>query len=642
MALSRLQFLHAAGALALAPFTLNPVSAFAQTRETGSLAPVVVTATRVESKIDETIAEVSVISRQDLQASAGLTLSQILSQQPGIQFSASGGLGQPSSLFIRGMESRHTLLLVDGVRLGFVDSGQPTLNNLPISSLDRIEVVRGPLSALYGADAAAGVVQLFTRQAEPGLKGQATLTTGSLVHRQGDASISWKGGALDGSFSVSRVANRGFSATNRRNTFYYCGDALCTPANGIPVYEADRDGFQQQAGVLRLGWQLSEQWRADLLTLESKAQVDFDDVADVRAKLRLTSAINRLQLSGRPFAGTTTRISLGESRDEYQPLRSYYLRSASNPTGAASAPLVNQQRQIGLEQQIQTPYGTALVLLERLEQQVVLPPDDVTYAKTRRATNGFGLGFDGQIDALAWQAALRHDVNATWGNQLTGSLGASYAVSPQWKLGGSLGSSFVAPSFQLLYYPGYSNPDLKPEIGRHTEIFVQWRPVSNHEVRIARVENHMKNLIATGPAPFYLPANVAESSINGITMHWRVKWGPLNTQVNIDQIEPIDIQTGLQLARRAKSAARLAADLPIQAWTVGARWTAWSGRFNDASNTERLAGFGTLDLRAERPIAPEWTLGLRVDNLMDKVYETALGYNQPRRGAYLTLRWASR
>lgn len=613
----------------------------AQTRS--ALEPVVVTATRIEARVDDAIAEVSVVSRSELERSAGLSLSQILSQTPGIQSSALGGLGQPGALFIRGMESRHTLLLVDGIRLGFVDSGQPTLNNLPLGALDRIEVVRGPLSALYGADAAAGVIQLFTQSAAPGLRSQASLTAGSYTHRQADAAVSWKTDRFDVSAHVSSLAQRGISATNANNrtSTGYCADTSCASFISKPVHDPDADGIRQHSGLLKLGTQLSAHWRADLLALESIAHVDFDDGLDVDARLRLKTAVQRLLVSGQPRPGLKTRISLGESRDEYLTLASFFLRGPSQPTGAASAPLVNRQRQFGIEQQIETALGTAGVIIERLDQHVGLPAEFPAYAKTQRTVDGLGLSFDGQWQTLSWQGAVRRDRNSDWGHQTTGTLGASAALSPDWRIGGSLGSSFVMPSFQLLYYPGYSNPALQPETGRHAEVFAQWRPTPAHTVRLAWVDHRMRDLIVS-PAPDYLPVNVAQARIDGFTLQWRARWDRLTTQFNVDHLEPRDSQTGLQLARRAQSAIRLSAKAPVQDWTIGGQLTAWSHRFNDAGNLDRLPGFATLDLRAERALSPEWTLALRVDNLADRIYETARGYNQPRRGAYLTLGWTSR
>lgn len=622
MAFSRLQFLHAAGALALAPFTLNPSSVQAQTRETSGLAPVVVTATRVESKVDESIAEVTVVPRAELERSVGLSLSQILVQQPGIQVSSNGGLGQFSSLFIRGMESRHTVLLIDGVRLGSATAGTPSLDNLPLGGIERIEIVRGPMSAIYGADPAGGVIQLFSRRAREGLRGNASLTVGSKGFGQIGGGVAWAGNGFDAGIQITRTDAKGFSATN--------------PQAAFGAHDPDRDGFGQSAGIARLGWQVSQDWRVEWTGMQARANVDYDDGLGTNARARLEHDLQALRVKGDVGAFGRSTFSLGQSSDRYRTVRSAY--------GPDSSPTRTRQVQWGWEQQLDTRLGTAVALIERLEQSVAQPVEYGSFAQDRRSIDSFGLGFDGQIQAHHWQVAVRHDRNSQFGNQTTGGLGFSAALSAQWRAGASWGSSFVMPSFNLLYStPPYSNPNLRPEQGNHAEWHLAWTPVPTQKWRLAWVDNRMRDLISSGVNP----VNVARSRIDGLVMSWAGQYDGLKTGLSWDHLDarnttPGDPNEGLQLRRRARDVLRVSADAPVGVWQVGATASIWSSRFDDAENTQRLAGFGTLDLRAERPIAPEWALGLRVDNLMDKVYETALGYNQPRRGAYLTLRWASR
>ena len=125
---------------------------------------VIVTATRVPVPVNQLVAEVTVIDRAAIERSEGRTLVELLAQQPGLQFASNGGLGKTATLFIRGLEGRHTLLLVDGVRLGSATVGTPSLDNLPLEAVERIEIVRGPMSAVYGSGAFGGVIQVFTRQ----------------------------------------------------------------------------------------------------------------------------------------------------------------------------------------------------------------------------------------------------------------------------------------------------------------------------------------------------------------------------------------------------------------------------------------------------------------------------------------------
>lgn len=622
MAFSRLQFLHAAGALALAPLTLNPSSIQAQTRDAGSLAPVVVTATRVESKADEGIAEVTVVPRAELERSAGLSLSQLLVQQAGIQASSNGGLGQFSSLFMRGMESRHTVLLIDGVRLGSATAGTPSLDNLPLGGFERIEIVRGPMSAIYGADPAGGVIQLFSRRAREGLRGNASLTLGNKGFGQMGGGVAWAGNRFDADIQISRTDAKGFSATNSQVAF--------------GAHDPDRDGFGQSAGIARLGLQLNPAWRVEWTGMQARANVDYDDGPGTNARARLEHDLQALRIKGDTGSFGRSIFSLGQSSDRYRTVRSAY--------GPDSSPTRTRQVQWGWEQQLDTRFGTAVALIERLEQTVAQPVEYGSFALDRRSIDSVGLGFDGQLNEHLWQVAVRHDRNSQFGTQTTGGLGFSAALSPQWRAGASWGSSFVMPSFNLLYGPApFSNPNLRPEQGNHAEWHLAWTPAPTQKWRLAWVDNRMRDLISSGANP----VNVARSRIDGLVMSWSGQYDRLRAGFSWDHLDarnttPGDPNEGLQLRRRARDVLRVSADAPVGVWQIGGTAAIWSSRYDDAANTQRLGGFGTIDLRAERPIAPEWTLGLRVDNLMDKVYETALGYNQPRRGAFLTLRWASR
>ena len=129
----------------------------AQPAASPTLDPVTVTATRSETRVSDAVAEVTVVEREEIDRATGRTLGELLARQPGLQVSSNGGLGKTSGIFIRGLEPRHTLLLVDGVRLGTATVGTPSFDNLPLPAIDRIEIVRGPLSSLYGSEAVGGV-----------------------------------------------------------------------------------------------------------------------------------------------------------------------------------------------------------------------------------------------------------------------------------------------------------------------------------------------------------------------------------------------------------------------------------------------------------------------------------------------------
>ena len=136
--------------------------------------------------------------------------------------------------------------------------------------------------------------------------------------------------------------------------------------------------------------------------------------------------------------------------------------------------------------------GTAMVLLERTTQTLTQPVQ--LYAVTQRNIDGLGVGLTGEAQQHSWQTAVRRDVNSQFGGQTTGSLGYGYALTPQWRIGASYGTSFVAPSFADLYYPGYSNPNLTPEQGKSAEVSLRWAS-GGQSLRTAWVDTRIQNAI---------------------------------------------------------------------------------------------------------------------------------------------------
>jgi vitamin B12 transporter len=591
----------------------------ADTVRPSTLDEVVVTATRTPSRISDTVAEVTVVEREDIERATGRTLPELLVRQPGLQMSSNGGLGKASGVYIRGLEARHTLLLVDGVRLGSATVGTPSFDNLPIAAIDRIEIVRGPLSSLYGSEAVGGVIQVFTRRGEPGLHPFAYASLGSRRYGQLGGGLSFGSGPLDGAVQWVGTGTRGFSATNPRAQF---GN-----------HNADDDDFRQKAGSARLGWKLNDDWRLDGLVLHSRGTTDYDDGPGVTSRARLTNDVQSLSARGRLASNWQTRLSFGRSTDVYDTLAT---ASAFTPLGATRT----EQRQLGWENTFATPLGTLLALAERIEQNVSRPGQP--YSVSDRTIDAAGLGLTGEARGHAWQAGLRHDRNSQFGGQTTGSVGYGYALTRAWSVGGSYGTSFVAPSFNQLYFPGFGNPNLLPEEGRHGELGVRWTDGAQM-LRVAWVDNRIRGYIPAGP----MPVNVPRTRIDGVVMSWEGRWRGLAAGASFEHLDPRN-QTegsanyGRQLVRRAKDALRASADWSRDAFTVGGTLSAFSARYEDAANTLRLGGFTTADLRADWRYDRAWTIGLRLNNLANKAYETAYGFNQPGREAYLTVRWEPR
>jgi vitamin B12 transporter len=612
--LSLLRFRRRCTAPASFALALLATAAGAQTSQ-----QVTITATRVPTPVNQLVAEVTVIDRADIERSEGRTLVELLSQQAGLQFASNGGLGKTASVFIRGLESRHTLLLVDGVRVGSSTVGSPSLDNLPLEAVERIEIVRGPMSSLYGNGAFGGVVQVFTRQAPQGLSANAKLAAGSNAFGQIAAGMGYGHGVFDLAVQAQHTDTRGVSATN--------------PSVPFGSYNPDRDGFRQSAGSLRLGWRPAGDWRVELLGLQSTGLSGLDDGPGANARAELLNEIVALSARGSVLPGWKTRLSLSESTDAYDTL-------ASASAFASLGVIQTRSRQAGWENSTDTPLGTALVLIERTSERVSRP--GAPFSVSERDIDALALGLSGQAAAHRWQASLRRDRNSQFGGITTGALAYGFALTPAWQLGASYGTSQVLPSFNQLYFPGFGTPTLQPEEGEHAELSLRYS-VGEHRLRAAWYDYRYRGFITSGPQPVNLP----KVEIDGISLSYEGRWRDLDLTASYDHTDPRNATVGnanfgKQLVRRAKQALRLGVDWQAGAWSAGATLAAFSHRYDNAANTVRLGGYGTLDVRGEWAFTPQARLGLRVNNLGDKAYSTVLGYDQPGRQAFVTLRWVMR
>ena len=598
-------------------FSATTIAQTTTANATAKVDTVIVTATRTPTRVDQALGDVTVIDRGQIEQSAGKTLAELLGQQAGVQFWANGGQGKPSSVSLRGLEARHTLLLIDGVRYSSATLGTPTWENIPLESIERIEIVRGPLSGLYGSDAVGGVIQIFTRQGKDGLRANAVATVGSKHYGQLGAGLSFGQGAFDGSVQVQRTENRGFSATNSRVPF--------------DQYNPDNDGFRQNSGNAQLGWKIGGGWRADARILQSDGVTQYDDGLGADAKAKLRSQVASVNVGGPVTALWQTNVRVARSTDDY-----ITLASASPYSDLGKIATV--QDQLAWENTLATPIGAAVVILEQTKQKVSRPGAPFTLSE--RNITGIAAGLNGRAGAHHWQANLRHDNNSQFGSQTTGTAAYGFDVTSAWRVGASYGTSFVAPTFNQLYYPDYGNPKLLPEEGKQSEVNVRWLG-SNQQARVAYFDSRIRGYISSGP----LPTNIPRTRIDGVTASYEARIANITVAASVDHVNPRNDTSGSTnygklLPRRVKDSVKLGADVDLGAWRVGASMVAFSERFDNAANTTRLPGFATVDLRADWRLSKDWSVNLRINNVTDKKYETVYGYNQPGREGYLTLRYS--
>ncbi len=581
------------------------------------LRPVVVTATRVESRADEVLADLVVIERSAIESSAARTLPELLARDAGLQTTANGGPGQAASLFTRGTSGRHTLLLVDGVRVNSLYTATAPWETIPVETIERIEVLKGPASALYGADAAGGVVQVFTRQGREGRQTEVALTAGTLGHGRVAASV--QGGDKEGlryALGMQQMAEKGISATS--------------PNAGASSYVADRDGFRQGSlnGSLRMP--INKDWRLDASMLHSNGVSRFDEYngtgTDSRTVVR--AAVLQAGFTGQVSRDWLTQVSIGQSEDTHNPIRSIYY-----------TPVRSTLSNLTWQNTLATRAGAVLAGAEFSRQEIEQSPPP---AQPRRDTRSVFAGLNGQSGMQLWQANLRRDSSNAYGDRNTGLLSYGLQFTPEWRASASWGQTFVAPSFGDLYDAYNGNPNLRPEHGVNRELSLGWTQ-EQRQAKLTWFDNRIRDLLAYDSVSDKVQ-NLSAARLRGWTLSGKVRVAGANLRASLDGLDPRAEDTGKLLVRRARQQASLGADWQQGAWRWGASLLHVGERYDDAANTaaKRLPAYSTVDLFAQWRFARDFDLQMKVNNATDRHYETVYGYNQPGRTAYLTLRWQTR
>ncbi|NII11249.1 TonB-dependent vitamin B12 receptor [Oleiagrimonas sp. C23AA] len=628
----RLNLLASAVLLAVAA----PAFAAPQSDHSISIDPVVVTATRTAEPVSHTLAPVTVITRADIDRLQPESLQDLLTGLPGVAFSNAGGMGQQTSLFLRGTNSTHTLVLIDGVRIGSVSAGLAAFEQIPVDQIQRIEIVRGPRASLYGADAIGGVIQIFTRHGKAGQAPTPSLsvTGGSHNTWRGEAGLS--GGSDHAWYNVSL----GSQYTHGINSCKVgAGDVFA----GCFVNEPDKDGYRNYNGLFSGGYRWDNGTELAVTGMRSKSFVEYDgspyggNMADNEQRV----AGARLSLT--PVDGWDVSLNAGQSKDlstTYYQGTYYGVFYPKAPTGYANSRRDDASWQnaftLAANQQL-----TAGVDYSREHLD-----SSTAYINDSRDNTGVFAQYQGRFGANELQLSLRHDHNQPFGNHGTGAIAWGYDFTDGLRLTASYASAFHAPTFNDLYYPstpGYApsaDPNLKPESAHNVELglggwYTRW------SWQVSAYQNTIDDLIALDAN--YTPGNISRARIRGVEGQFKGQWAGwlVHTYLTWQQPKNIDgsANDGNLLPRRFERSARVDLDRHFGVYGLGATLYAASGRYDDAANTHHLGGYGTLDLRASYRFLPHWDIQARVANVFDHSYETSWYYNQPGRTAYVTLRY---
>ncbi len=597
---------------ALCLCTLSPFTA--QADSLGDT--ITVTATRQPMRLDESTADITILERDSIEAAGSSSLPELLAQQPGIQFSDNGGIGKASNLYLRGTESRHVLLLVDGIPLGSATSGAPSLASLPLANIERIEILRGPASALYGSDAVGGVIQVFTRRQETGeLQTNAYLGGGSQGTWQTSAGLQGGDKRWNYGLNVSHFKTEGH-------------DIKADRSKNPSGYNRDKDGYEATSVSGGLSLTLAEGHEAGISLFHTKSRNQFDSSPTYDDHSQDQVFAYGFYLRNRIQANWQSTLRLNQSGD--------YSDSYS---ASGMSRYRTDQTQWSWQNDFRLPVGN---LLLALEQQQIKVSSTTDYTRRRKHVDALVLGYSANLGDHQIQAALRETDDSQFGSATTGNLGYGYHLSPELTARLAYGTAFKAPSFNQLYYPdtgyGGGNPDLVAEKSRTWEGGLNWEK-GLHRASLTYYDTQVKNLIAGWP-----PVNINEARIRGTTLSYNGRLQRWQLGASLDFLKARDQETGKRLPRRADRQLSLQATYLAGTWEAGGEVLAVSDRYDDTSNSARkhMGGYGIVNAHMRYYLSPLWSLELQARNLTDKQYETSWGYTPAGAAYYVGLRYGAR
>ncbi|MDY0014163.1 MAG: TonB-dependent receptor [Rhodocyclaceae bacterium] len=609
---------------------LSAVSAFAVAAETQGEA-LIVTATRQPSRAQDLLASVDTLDREQIERAGQSSLLELLARQPGIQMSDNGGPGKTSGLYMRGTNANHTILFIDGVRVGSVTAGQAALESLPLSHIERIEILRGPASALYGADAVGGVIQIFTKRGEGPLQLEAFAGAGSKATRDVLGGISGATGPWSYALRLSQYETEGVSARKGpypTRKFWHDYD---------PALDADKDGFRATSLGGNLGYSFNKDHSLALnfLRIDARNWYDgggFNSVggADVGNDAVVESLA--LESRNRLAAGWLSTLRVARSKDESEGFRN-------------TNHFNSEQNQVLWQHDVDLPLGRAMLAYEYLDQKV---DSSTTYTVQARHINAWMAGWSGSLGNHLFQANLRQDENSQFGDKLTYLLSYGYRITPALRAGVSLGTSFKAPTLNDLYYVdsggNHGDPNLKPEEGRNREISLRYE-VAGTRLSAVYFDNRVDNLIQWGalaPDYVYVPLQTDNARLKGWELGYAGALGEYELSASIDLLNARNEDTGKDLIRRARQAARFGISRQVGALSLGGEWQLAGKRYADVANTDPLPGYGLVNLFGHYQLNRDWRIEARANNVFDRDYELARGYNTWGASVFVGLRYLPR
>lgn len=581
---------------------------------------IVVTPTRAPQKLTDTLAATTVLTRSDIEASGAIDLPALLQGLPGVEISQTGGFGAQASIRLRGAEADHTLVLVDGLRVNSVSTGATAVEHLAIDDIERIEIVRGNVSSVYGSEAVGGVVRIFTRQSRGAIKPRINAGVGTDDFRSFSAGI---GGelmpGLHFDVSAGHRESGGFSSVRRQ----YIPAPWVFDANDLDDDEASNAHFS-----FSLSHRLSERFSWGANARQDRADVDYDGSYSNHGEQNL--AAYSLYVQGQPLDNWFSKLTAGQSSDELD----------NDLNGAATDRYRTRIDQLLWENTYAA--GRYLIRFGVEAQDQALSSNQVYSEQDRQAVSAYS-GVGVQFGAHDFDLSARYDHYSDFGGHTTGRAAYGYQFAPALKGYAALATAFKAPTFNDLYldYPPfyYANPKLKPERAQSAELGLNYA-LGGQFVQAALFYSRTRDLIAIDPVTYATTVNLDKTRNLGLELAWNGRLAGLGVRAALTLQNPEDDESGQALLRRAQRFGSFALSDRIGKFGWHAELVA-SGPHPDVHVTRftrtRVPGYAVLNLTADYVPAPGWKISGRVINALDADYALVHGYSTPGRGLRVEL-----
>lgn len=628
--------------LALA-FAMVPVAVFAgqdvSREEALKLSDSLITANRMVEQRSESSAASTVFTREDIDRLQPVDVPELLARVPGMQITRSGGRGSVTGVFLRGTKTAQTLVLIDGVRVGSATAGVAALQYLSMDQIERVEVLRGSRSAIHGADAMGGVIQIFTRRATAdGWQPRVRLAAGNKGTFERTLGLS--GGNAQTRFSLAAALEETSGIDRTHKSF---------------ATDKDHDAYRNRSFSFNLSHQFTDALAAGVSVLDQRGKTEFDGGrwdasiplfgAAVPAKFydEFTLSTNTLWLEGQFNEQWNSRLELGHSEDKQENFNKLFPGSSVNNSYRDSINWLNT---------LDLGNGHSMLLgLDYLNDKV--RSSNAFTVKNRYNKAGFAqYSFKGEI--LGAELGWRHDSNQQFGNENTFNGALSYQLNSDNQVVLSYAEGFRTPTFADLYWPFdgeyQGNSSLKPEKSRSYEL--QWRSqlglTTQLEASIYRTD--FRNLVTYVSDPLTwigTMENVDRARVNGFEASLKQELYGWQGELGVSVIDPRDRKSGHTLQNRARRTLSFDLDRQFGSIGVGAGFQAVSSSYANGANTLKLPGYGLLDLRASWQASDELGFDLKLSNVLDKSYSRNMynygggdyGYREMRSSIMLGLTW---